>query len=101
MYSLLVLFCLSRCRQNNTSKNTWIDKTTPSNYLHRQDYTSKTVWRENTTPVNMSRKTKQHQYNKNYLDRQNNTSKEFFFLCFFCWCCFVYLCICAGVVLSI
>jgi hypothetical protein len=57
--------------------NTWIDKTTPSNYLHRQDYTSKTVWIENTTPVNMSRKTKQHQYKKNYLDRQNNTSKEY------------------------
>jgi hypothetical protein len=63
----------------------------------------------------MSRKTKQHQYNKNYLDRQNNASKEYLDKQnntskeymdrhkknTFCLCWFVYIVICAGVVLSI
>jgi hypothetical protein len=47
-------------------------KNTSKGYLDRQNNTSTNTWIDKTTPAQILRKTKQHQHK--YLDRQNNTS---------------------------
>jgi hypothetical protein len=50
-------------------------KNTSKGYLDRQNNTSTNTWIDKTTPAQILRKTKQHQHK--YLDRPNNTSKEY------------------------